>query len=89
MKILTLKDFDEAIELIEEVTGNKQLNILTEQIGLIFRTFRSRQTTLINELLEMYDSASEHNIDVNRQAIFQLVQRLASTTEVSEDLSKE
>ena len=89
MKILTLKDFDEAIELIEEVTGNKQLNILTEQIGLIFRTFRSRQTTLINELLEMYDSASEHNVDVSRQAIFQLVQRLASTTEVSEDLSKE
>jgi hypothetical protein len=28
----------------------------------------------------MYDSASEHNVDIGRDAIFQLAQRLASVT---------
>ena len=79
MNLLTLQDFDVAIEIIERPTDVKELDTLTTPIGLIFRGFKQSQVNLINELLEMYDSASEHNIDVSRQAIVDLAHRLVGT----------
>ena len=73
----TLQDFDDAIEVIEKPTDSDEINDLMVSMGLIFRGFRKGQLNLINELLAMYDSASEHNVDIGRTAIFQLAQRLA------------
>ena len=73
----TLQDFDDAIEVIEKSTDSDEINDLMVSIALILRGFKQSQVELINELLTMYDSASEHNVDIGRTAIFQLAQRLA------------
>ena len=80
--ILTLGDFDDAIELIEEATTHEGLNEFCALIGTVLRRFRTNQLHVVHELLTMYDSASEHNVDVSRRAVFQLAQRLASVEDV-------
>jgi hypothetical protein len=75
----TLQNFDKAIKAItDETILLPELNELCQQFGDLLKQFRQGQLALINELYEMYDSASEHNVDIGRDAIFQLAQRLAS-----------
>ena len=75
--MLTLKNYDLLIEKLTEPTGDEQVDYITAR----FTAFRQNQLKIINELLHMYDSASEHNVDVSRHAIFDLAQRLTSTPE--------
>jgi hypothetical protein len=74
----TLQNFDKAIKSITKEVEHPELNELCQQFGDLLKQFRQGQLVLINELYEMYDSASEHNVDIGRDAISQLAQRLAS-----------
>jgi len=74
----TLANFDAAINAITAEVAHPELNELCQHIGDLLEHFKQGQLALINELLAIYDSASEHNVDVDRDVLFELAQRLAS-----------
>ena len=85
----TIQNLDDAIKTITQKVDPPELNDLCQHFGGLLEQFKQGQLALINELLAIYDSASEHNVDVGRDVLFELAQRLAGVepTQVSEDLS--
>lgn len=75
--MLTLKHYDKAIEAVRKPTHDETVNQMLEQVAVMLQTFRSTHEQLINELLTMYMSASEHNVDIDRRAIYDLAKRLS------------
>ena len=75
--LLTLKELDEVIAVIQKPTDIEALDILLTSIALLITALKKHQQNVIAELLEMYNSASEHNIDVSREAVYQLAMKLS------------
>lgn len=75
--MMTLKHYDKAIEAVRKPTHDDVVNEMLEQIAVMLQTFRSSHEQLINELLNMYMSASEHGVDISRHAIYDLAKRLS------------
>ena len=73
----TIQNLDDAIKKITQDVEYPELNELCQQFGDLLEAFKQGQLALINELLAIYDSASEHNVDVGRDVLFELAQRLA------------
>lgn len=74
--MLTLKHFDDSIAQIRRPTGDPSLDRITGLIADVVDSFRDGHSQLIEELLTMYQSAAEHNVDVSRRAIYDLAMRL-------------
>ena len=76
--MLTLNHFDTAIETITKPTKDPQVNDLCNKVGQILTVMRSGYVDLLKELLTMYETAAEHNVDIGREAILDLVERLST-----------
>ena len=74
--MMQLKDFDELIEALQGPSGDIQTDKLVHLIITSIQLMRSQHQNLINELLTMYTSASEHNVDISRDAILRLIREL-------------
>ena len=77
MNLLTLKEFDEILDIIEKPTGDDGADEIFHRIAQTIKALKQGQLNLINHLLRLYDQAAEHNIDVSRRHIFDLAQQLA------------
>lgn len=86
MKLLTLDHFDQLHHaVVGTTTGDANVDNLCDKIGLGIMSLKEMHLAVITELLTMYDSASEHNVDIGRRAIFDLAQRLAGLEHELED----
>ena len=74
--MLTLEHYDRAIEVLRKPVKDPVVNEMFESVVVMVETFKQNQINIARELLTMYESASEHNIDVSRVAIFELAKRL-------------
>ena len=79
--MLTLGKFDDAIEVVTRKTDEPHIDNLCTQLGEVLAHLRGGYGQIINELIAMYESAAEHNVDVSRQALLDLAQRMAERSE--------
>jgi hypothetical protein len=78
MNLLTQKHFDEVTTVLAANTGNEAADEILKKLNGIVEHLKHGHLAIINELLQIYDEASEHNLDVSRTIIYELAQRLAA-----------
>jgi hypothetical protein len=74
--MVNLKTFDQAIRDFRKPLGHPDLDEITVMLAEAVQIFRDSHREVITELLTMYESASEHNVDISRKAIYDLAQRM-------------
>ena len=75
---MSIKKFNEAIETIRAPTGHSDVDEMLNVIAHIVEHLRNDYLLVFNELMTMYTSAAEHNVDVSRDAIYDLAKRMVA-----------
>ena len=79
--MMNLANLDEVIAHCRKPLGDKEFDEITELIAQTVEIIKESQMEVIDELLTMYLSASEHNVDIGREAIYSLAMRLKGSPE--------
>jgi hypothetical protein len=85
---MTLDKYDKAIRVMRDLTGDALTDGVCEEFAQILEGFRKGHAEIVDELFNMYKSASEHNVDVGRDAIFEFGIRLVGAETVDSLLDK-
>ena len=73
---MSIKAYDQSIAKIREPVGDKDIDQILELIAQIVESLKEDYTSVFSELMTMYESASEHNVDVSRMAVYNLARRM-------------
>lgn len=73
---MSVGTYDQVIGVVRLPTDSADLDRLCDQFAQTLTLLREEYVQIAQELLAMYESAAEHNLDVSRQAVYNLAQRM-------------
>jgi hypothetical protein len=77
MSYFTVKGFNKLIEETRQsFIGDEQLDSVMVKLAELLEMLRDNQAAIVSDLIAMYEAASEHNIDIDREAVFKLAEQL-------------